>query len=141
MLGVGIAFFFGLCSNSIFALKQSWSEHMNYAGFVWQIALITTMDVLIRCHAMHETACHRFTFLRYLCPLVLAEIGTLAFWGCLEASQYKNVLPIGILTRTLSLGFFVDVMLVSRICIILFMLNSLRRNPVEPISGTRNLEN
>ena len=58
----------------VLGLRETWAEYIEYAPYMWKISVITTITVLLNCHMMHESACRRFGYLFFFCPLVFVEM-------------------------------------------------------------------
>jgi hypothetical protein len=125
MMGVAIA---GLCVVAGFALfgrellqiRESWRPYIDYAPYIWLMALVSTLDTIISCYISHETACRRFRFLRYYSPMIAAEavfLYGLMGWGFFQAWMPEpwwkavNAWPVR------NLMFVIGVMLVTRIAV------------------------
>ncbi len=77
VLGALFVGLFALFMPWFFTLPGPWNEYGAYAGFVWQAALIGTLKTAQVFYTSHEMACRRFTYMRYLIPLILAECAIL----------------------------------------------------------------
>ncbi|MFC1462605.1 hypothetical protein ACFLQU_03260 [Verrucomicrobiota bacterium] len=77
VIGLGISLFLLLGGQRILALRRSWRTFQDYSPYVSLLALVATLEVLMRCHTLHEAACRRFGFLKYQVPVVAAELGAL----------------------------------------------------------------
>ncbi|MGI6099556.1 MAG: oligosaccharide flippase family protein [Lentisphaerae bacterium] len=76
-LGALFVGLFALIMPWFFTLPSPWQPYKAYAGFVWQAALIGTLKTAQSFYTSHETACRRFTYMRYLIPLILIECAIL----------------------------------------------------------------
>ena len=101
-IGFSISLVFLFVGRHILQFRGSWRQFSGYAALVPQLALVATLDVLMRCHMMHESACRRFGFLGYLVPVVVAEVCLLL---CLLRPGATGISTAGV----------VGVMLVSRV--------------------------
>ncbi len=73
----------------VFRLKGPWQGYGEYSRYVWQAGLITLLKSLQMTFTSHESACRRFTYVRYMVPLMLLEAAVLyglPAWG--EAAPY-----------------------------------------------------
>lgn len=77
VLGTVFVALFALVMPWFFALPGPWRPYGAYAGFVWQAALIGTLKTAQTFYTSHEMACRRFTYMRYLIPLILIECAVL----------------------------------------------------------------
>ncbi len=79
VLAVGLLLAAGLAlwGRPILAWRPAWRAYVDYAPYAWILALATTVDTLLLCHIAHESACRRFTYLRYMAALLLAEAALL----------------------------------------------------------------
>jgi O-antigen/teichoic acid export membrane protein len=73
LLGAGcvLGFYFG--AGELLMLRPSWARYVEYAPYVWRIALFVGFGVLINVFVAHEHACRRFKYLGYYVPIVAAE--------------------------------------------------------------------
>ena len=78
VIGGGVTLFLGLAGGWVLNLRSSWAGYIQYAPFMWQTALVATLSVWLNCHAIHEAACKRFSFLMFLVRLVACELAILA---------------------------------------------------------------
>jgi O-antigen/teichoic acid export membrane protein len=120
--GAGISLILFIFGGRILQLRPAWNEYSEYAVYMWQIALITTMDTLFFCHVTHDSACKRFRFLSYYVPLVVIEVillGILMGW-----SHFSGVMPEALWQL---IGRKIPVDLHSVLCIMITMrcLNSI----------------
>ena len=93
LIGLGISAGLFLFGEKILSSRSVWQNYHQYAHFMWQIALITTLDTFFMCHVTHESACKRFQFLRFYTPLVLIEVCMLGvFMGW---THFSDVVPAG----------------------------------------------
>jgi len=77
VLGACFIGLFALVMPWFFTLPGPWKPYGAYAGFVWQAALIGTLKTAQIFYTSHEMACRRFTYMRYLIPLILIECAVL----------------------------------------------------------------
>lgn len=120
-LGAGIVILLAFGGETILGLRATWAEYNAYAPCMWKIALVSTCDVLLGCHMMHESASREFRYLRYLLPIAVIEVGVLYVlmgWGALE-----GILPPGFwqdvsAAYTPSLAFVINFMLASRLIMV-----------------------
>ncbi len=77
ILGACFIGLFALFMPWFFTLPGPWKPYGAYAGFVWQAALIGTLKTAQSFYTSHEMACRRFTYMRYLIPLLLLECAVL----------------------------------------------------------------
>ena len=91
IVGGGLSLAFALFGGRLLALRASWAQYVDYSHFIWQVALVATLNVLIECHLMHECACLRFKFLRFLVPVILLQVGGL--YGLMGWPFFKPFLP------------------------------------------------
>jgi O-antigen/teichoic acid export membrane protein len=126
--GIAISAVLFVVGDRIIDLRPVWKLYHDYAAFMWQIALITTLDTVFMCHVTHESACREFSFLRFYVPLVIIEVvllGVFMGWGDLRGvvpedlwQFVNNVVPVG-------LQSVITIMLVMRLINIMFLLGSL----------------
>jgi hypothetical protein len=77
VLGACFVGLFALIMPWFFTLPGPWHPYGIYAGFVWQAALIGTLKTAQTFYTAHEMACRRFTYMRYLVPMLLLESAVL----------------------------------------------------------------
>jgi len=118
----GVLFFAG---GWLLQLRESWRVHAAYSPLVWQVSLTTALGVVMNCHATHENACKRFTYLRYLVPLVLVEVvvlyGVINGWGLTKSWMPAAIWQAVDSVVRHNLEFIVEFMLAIRAVTVLFV--------------------
>ncbi len=128
LAGLSIALFLFVYGENILALRPNWQKYSTYSPFMWQIALITTLDTFFQCHFTHETACKSFGFLRYYAPLVAVEI--ILLWVFMGWEHLSGIIPAGLYQSVhnaipVSLQSVLIIMLAVRVVNFIFLLVSL----------------
>ena len=124
-LGLGITGALFFVGDWLLQLRESWRVHAAYSSLVWQVSLTTALTVVMNCHATHENACKRFTYLRYFVPLVLVEAlvlyGVINGWGMTKSWMPPAIWQGMDAVARHSLEFIVWFMLATRLAIALFV--------------------
>jgi hypothetical protein len=140
-IGVVLVLMFALGSGRLLDLRASWRTYADFAPYVWQVALVTSISAFIGIHMTHENACGRFTYLWYYVPVVLLEVGLL--YGLMGWEFFRPHLPAdmwawvnGFIRRDLQ--FVLLFMIGSRVALFVAVLAQvwMRREAAEP-SATR----
>ncbi len=136
LIGAAIAAVLLLFGDRLLSLRAAWDQYRGYSPFMWKIACVTTLDVLFNCHMIHESACRRFGFLRYLLPLILGEVALLYVlmgWGALEGVLAPGLWQWVNGAYTPSLGFVINFMLATRLIMAIgVVLDLVRSRPTKP---------
>jgi O-antigen/teichoic acid export membrane protein len=102
----------------------AWRPYAPYASLLWKTALVSVGSGLVSLYALHESACRRFRFLRFLIPVILLEIGGL--YSLMGWSFFRPYVPAGIwgtgnLWIRRDVDFVVGGMLLARLVLLLCM--------------------
>ncbi len=123
-----VLFFFN--GTWILDLYSPWRFFVPYVPIIALMSLITTMDVLLSFHFLHENACRRFSYLKVFVPVVLVELVLL--YGLNGWAYLKPHLPVEfwVFVETNvrgSLGATLSIMLAARLVILAVILPGLIR--------------
>ena len=77
VLGLSVSGVFLVFHQEILGLRPSWSTFSEYGPYVGLLGIIMTGDILLRCHYLHENACHRFRYLWYYTFFIVLEVSLL----------------------------------------------------------------
>lgn len=136
IIGAAISVGLLLFGDRLLSLRDAWAQYREYAPYMWRIACVTTLDVLFSCHMIHESACRKFTFLRYLLPLILGEVALLYIlmgWGALEGIVPSNAWQFVNSLFSLNLEFVINFMLGARLLMAVgVVLDLMRGRPTKP---------
>ena len=138
LLFSGLFFFNGAW---ILELYSPWRSFLPYVQIIALMSLITTIDVLLSFHFLHENACRRFSYLKVFVPAVLLEVVVLcglsgwthlephlpaAFWVFVETNVRG------------SLGATLLIMLATRLAVLPVILPGLiRSRNLSKLRGSR----
>ena len=89
--GTALMFLFG---TRILSLLSAWRPYVECAPFMWRIGLILTINALVTVHVLHEMACRRFNFVRFVAPVGICHVVVLYSvfgWGF-----FQPYLPAGL---------------------------------------------
>jgi hypothetical protein len=112
-------------------LYSPWKSFVSYTPVIALMSLITTMDVLLSFHFLHENACRRFSYLKVFVPVVLVELVVL--YGLNGWAWLQPHLPVElcVFVETSvrgSLGATLLIMLAARLVILAVILPGLIRS-------------
>ena len=128
LLFSGLFFFNGA---GILDLYSPWKSFVPYAPIIALMSLITTIDVLLSFHFLHENACRRFSYLKVFIPVVLLELVVLYGlngWAYLQPHLPAELWVFVETNVRRSLGATLVIMLAARLVLLPAILPGLIRS-------------
>jgi hypothetical protein len=124
----GLFFFNGAWVLDLFS---PWRSFVPYTPIIALMSLITTIDVLLSFHFLHENACRRFPYLKVFIPVVLLELVVLYGlngWSYLQAHLPAELWGFVETHVRGSLGATLLIMLSARLAVLPVILLGLIRS-------------
>jgi O-antigen/teichoic acid export membrane protein len=131
LVGGGMSIGFLLFGDALLQLREGWIPFRPYAKYIGLLGLVTTCDMLILVHYLHQNACHRFGYLKYIGALIMLELVVLYGlngWGLLVDILPPELWEFVRVNVLRSLAFTVGWMLLIRLLIVLGIGIELMRN-------------